>query len=305
MLQILKMSSLDLFWGIPFLYLSILATTYFLDALFKVYDITGKIATHKQDRYDLTNHLKSGNMSDARKIITSSKDPMILSSGSILNSYIQNRFKDVDTLRNEIKDNLDGLLKIPHEGFFNYFCGVILLVAYAGTLLSFFFLLNNFDINTNDFSELFKYMAVGIKSSIFGVAASALMSTGHVWLEKIIERKDFMREEFYQNLMEIFCNTLDETQGNTFGSDVNGKDMLIKQSIESKDNQIKELTKRKGKLTIILKKVQDGLKQKIKEYSNKPKLRQEITERFMQKINLINKESSEIEQQIKKLESAI
>ena len=45
--------------------------------------------------------------------------------------------------------------------------------------------------------------------------------------------------------------------------------------------------------------------QKIKEYSNKPKLRQEITERFMQKINLINKESSEIEQQIKKLESAI
>ena len=305
MLQILKMGTLDLFWGIPFFFLSILAMTYFLDSLFKLYAVTGKIATNKKDRNLLSYHLKSGNMSDARKIITSSKDPMILSSGSILNSYIQNRFKDVDTLRNEIKENLDGLLKIPHEGFFNYFCGVILLVAYAGTLLSFFFLLNNFDINTNDFSELFKYMAVGIKSSIFGVAASALMSTGHAWLEKITEKTSFVREEFYRNLVEVFNSSLAEVHGNNFGSDTNSKDVLIKQSIESKVDQMKKLTKRKSYLTIVLKKVKDGLKQKANEYEHKPKLMHEITERFTQKISQISKESSEIDQQIQKLEDAI
>ena len=305
MLQILKMGTLDLFWGIPFFFLSVLAMTYFLDSLFKLYAVTGKIATNKKDRNLLSYHLNSGNMSDARKIITSSKDPMILSSGSILNSYIQNRFKDVDTLRNEIKDNLDGLLKIPHEGFFNYFCGVILLVAYAGTLLSFFFLLNNFDINTNDFSELFKYMAVGIKSSIFGVAASALMSTGHVCLEKITEKTEFMREEFCQNLMEIFNNSLAEIPANTFSPDTNGKDVLVKQVIDPKIEQMHELTKRKGNLANLLKKIQDVLNQKMNEYAHKPKLRQEISERFKQKIGQISKESNEIEQQIKELGGAI
>ena len=305
MSQILKMGTLDLFWGIPFLFLSILAMTYFLDALFKVYAVTGKIATHRKDRNLLSYHLESGDISFARKIISSSKDPMILSTGSILNSYVQNRFKDVDTLKNEIKDNLDGLFKIPHEGFFNYFCGVILLVAYAGTLLSFFFLLNNFDINTNDFSELFKYMAVGIKSSIFGVAASALMSTGHVWLEKITEETEVVRDEFCQNIMEIFNNSLAEIHANSFSPDTNGKDVLIKQIIDPKIDQMQELTKRKGNLASLLKKVQDGLNQKMNEYAHKPKLRQEISERFKQKISQISRESSEIEQQIKELEGAI
>ena len=305
MLQRLIMRTHEIFSVVPFLLLSILAMTYFIDALFKVYAVTGKIAAHKKDRYLLSYHLKSGNMSNVRKIITSSKDPLILSSTSILNAYVQNRFKDFDTLRNEIKDNLNGFLKIPHEGFFNYFCGVIMLIAYAGTLLSFFFLLNNFDINTNDFSELFKYMAVGIKSSIFGVGASALMSTGHVWLEKIAEKTKFEREEFYQNLMEIFNNSLAETHGNTVSSGTNGKDILIKQRIDPKTDHRQALTKRKGSLALLLKKVQDVFNQKMNEYSHKPKLRQEITERFTQKINQINKESSEIEQQINELGSAI
>lgn len=251
--QILKMGALDLFWGVPFLFLSIQAMTYFIDALFKVSAISRRIISDKKDRTLLFYHLKSGNMSNVKKIITSSKDPLILSSASILNAYVQNRVKDFDTLKNEIKDNLNELLKIPHEGFFNYFCGVILLIAYAGTLLSFFFLLNNFDINTNDFSELFKYMAVGIKSSIFGVAASALMSTGHVWLEKMAEKTKFTREEFYQNLMEIFNNSLTEIQSNTISSGTNGKDVLIKQRINPKADQRQALTKRRARTGLIKK----------------------------------------------------
>ncbi len=305
MVQILKMGTLDLFWGIPFLFLSILAMTYFLDALFKVYSVTGKIVAHKKDRYLLSYHLKSGNMSNARKIITSSKDPLILSSATILNACVQSRYRNYDTLRKEIKDNLNGLLKIPHEGFFNYFCGVILLVAYAGTLLSFFFLLNNFDIDTNDFSELFKYMAVGIKSSIFGVGASALMSTGYAWLEKIAEKTKFIREEFCQNLIELFNTSLTEIREHKLNSGNNSKGVLIKQGIDPKTERMQDLTKRKGSLTLLLKKVQDGLNQKMNEYSHKPKLRQEISERFTKKISQINEESSEIEQQIKELEGAI
>ena len=305
MLQILKMGTLDLFWGIPFLCLSILAMTYFIDALFKVSAISRGVISYKKDRTLLSYHLKSGNISNVRKIITSSKDPLIISSTSILNAYVQNRLKDFDTLRNEIKDNVNGFSRIPHEGFFNYFCGVILLIAYAGTLLSFFFLLNNFDINTNDFSELFKYMAVGIKSSIFGVGASALMSTGHTLLERIAEKTKFICEEYCQNLTEIFDTSLTEIREHKSSSGNNSKGVLIKQDIDPETKRMQALTKRKCSLGLLLKKVQDGLNQKMNEFSHKPKLRKEISERFTKKISQINKESSEIEQQIKELEGAI
>jgi Mg2+ and Co2+ transporter CorA len=43
----------------------------------------------------------------------------------------------------------------------------------------------------------------------------------------------------------------------------------------------------------------------MNQYAHKPKLRQEITERFTKKISQIKKESSEIEHQIKELEGAI
>jgi uncharacterized protein YukE len=105
--------------------------------------------------------------------------------------------------------------------------------------------------------------------------------------------------------MEIFNNSLVETHGNTFSSDTNGKDVLIKQDLDTKTDQMQALTKRKSSLALFLKKVQDGLNQKMNEYAHKPKLRQEIKERFTKKISQINKESSEIEQQIKELEGAI
>jgi len=130
--------------------------------------------------------LKSGKTVDAGRLISSTRDPVLSASSSVLNAYLHNRSNDYGALKKEIKDILNSTLKVPHELVFNYFCTVILTIGFGGTTLSFFYLLANFDINTSDFSQLFRYLSVGIKSSFFGVVASISMTTGHVWLEKIV-----------------------------------------------------------------------------------------------------------------------
>jgi len=212
MFDILKMSTLDLFWGVPFLCLSIMAMTCYFDAMLKVFNITSRIESHRKERSRLSNYFKSGKKIDTERMIDSSRDPVICASSSVLTACAENRLKDYGTLKSEIRDNLDSLLKVPHEGVFNFFCGVILSIGFGGTTFSFFHLLANFDINTSDFSQLFRYLSIGIKSSFFGVVASILMSTGHVWLEKKIEeaKERFTHEKFYQNLIWVFNNSTSE-----------------------------------------------------------------------------------------------
>jgi hypothetical protein len=217
MLQILNMGLLDIFWGVPFLCLSILAMTCFFDALLRIHNITKTIEFHKKERDQISNYLKSGNLVDAGKIIDSTRDPIVRASASVLNASVKNRFNDYDALKDDIRDSLNSILKVPHELIFDYFCTVILTVGFGGTILSFFHLLANFNINTSDFSQLFRYLAVGIKSSFFGAIASILMHTGYVWLKKTVEVENerFVNEDFHKNLVCAISRPSAETSKTT------------------------------------------------------------------------------------------
>jgi hypothetical protein len=242
MFQILNMGLLDICWGVPFLCLSILAMTCFFDALFRIRNITQTIEFHKKERDRISHYLKSGNMIDAGKLIDSSSDPVVSASASVLNAGVQKRFNDYGALKEEIKDVLNGILKVPHELIFDYFCTVILTVGFGGTTLSFFHLLANFDINTSDFSQLFRYLAVGIKSSFFGAIASILMSTGHVWLRKKVEaeKEALINEDFHKNLIWIINSSLTEVNGQTNSSGNNSGKVMKKESCDI-ELQIEEL----------------------------------------------------------------
>jgi len=242
MLQILHMGILDICWSVPFLCLSILAMTRFFDALFRIRHITQTIESHKKGRDLISSHLISGNLVDAGRLIDSSRDPVVSALASVLNAGVQKRFNDYGALKEEVKDVLNRILKVPHELIFDYFCAVILTIGFGGTTFSFFHLLANFDINTSDFSQLFRYLSVGIKSSFFGVVASILMTTGHVWLKKIVEveKVKFMNEDFHQNLIWLSNGSLTETNKLTTSPSKNSK--KVKQS-KSRDIelQIEEL----------------------------------------------------------------
>jgi len=242
MFQILNMGLLDICWGVPFLCLSILAMTCFFDALFRVRHITRTIRSHKRERELISHCLKSGKPVDAGRLVSSSRDPVVSASASVLNAYLHNRSNDYGALKEEVKDILNGTLKVPHELIFNYFCTVILTIGFGGTTLSFFYLLANFDINTSDFSQLFRYLSVGIKSSFFGVVASISMTTGHVWLKKIVEaeKAKFMNEDFHQNLIWLSNTSPVETQGQTIRPSNNGRRVLEKESCDL-ELQIEEL----------------------------------------------------------------
>lgn len=242
MFQILNMGLLDICWGVPFLCLSILAMTCFFDALFRIHNITQTIESHKKERYLIASYLRSGNLVDAGKLIDSSRDPVVSASASVLSAGVQKRFDDYGALRQEIKDVLNGIFKVPHELIFNYFCTVILTVGFGGTTLSFFYLLANFDINTSDFSQLFRYLSVGIKSSFFGVVASILMTTGHVWLMKKVEAEKEMliNEDFHKNLIWISNSSLSEVNKPTISPGKNGKKVMEKESCDI-ELQIEEL----------------------------------------------------------------
>lgn len=241
MVQILKMAPLDLFWGIPFLFLSILVMTRFFDALFRIRHIAQTIKSHKKERDSLSNYLKSGNLVGASKIIDSSKDPLIHYSASVLNAYLHNRINDYGALRKDVKDVLNGILKVPHELIFEYFCTVILTIGFAGTLLSFFCMLINFDSN-GGFSLLFAFLAVGIKSSLFSASSAILMTTGHVWLRKKVEAEKEMliNEDFYKNLIWISNSPSAETNEQRISPDKNGKKVIEKESCDI-ERQIEEL----------------------------------------------------------------
>ena len=242
MFQILNMGLLDICWGVPFLCLSILAMTCFFDALFRIRQITRTIRSHKRDRELLSHCLKSGKTVDAGRLISSTRDPVLSASSSVLNAYLHNRSNDYGALKKEIKDILNSTLKVPHELVFNYFCTVILTIGFGGTTLSFFYLLANFDINTSDFSQLFRYLSVGIKSSFFGVVASISMTTGHVWLEKIVEaeKAKFVNEDFHQNLIWLSNSSPTETKGRTISPSQNGRRVIEKESCNL-ELQIEEL----------------------------------------------------------------
>lgn len=307
MFDILKMSSLDLFWGIPFLCLSIMAMTCYFDSLFKVLNITARIESHKKERSRFSNYFRSGSIANPGEIIDSSRDPVICASASVLSACAQNRLKDYGTLKSEVRDSLNSLLKVPHEGVFSFFCGVILSIGFGGTTFSFFHLLANFDINTSDFSQLFRYLSVGIKSSFFGVVASILMSSGHVWLEKKVEgvKEKFIREDFYQNLIWIFNNSTVETNKQIISSGNNGEKVISEQEIDPESNLLQDLTKRKKYIASFIKNLQVELEQRKQKYVNRPKLWQEVEERFTKKLNQLEKELFGIELQITELECTV
>lgn len=220
MQQFLQLSKIDIFWFIPFLVLSFIAAVLFFDAYFQIY-LRAKDGSRK---LFLERIVHGCDLEEVRKM----RDPLIRAVASLF------PFKNDDdslpdacsfaaplqagqvsaeegdascSVRRKIKDSLHSLIttRLPHENFFNYYCGVIMLIAYLGTLISMFFLLSNFNIQVSDFSDLFKFMGVGIKSSLFGVAASAIMSTGIIYLEKLMERRKEIVEDFGKELIRTIC----------------------------------------------------------------------------------------------------
>ncbi|MBC8550437.1 MAG: hypothetical protein H8D23_12400 [Candidatus Brocadiales bacterium] len=225
MFQILNMGLLDICWGVPFLCLSILAMTCFFDSLFKINIITKTIKSNKKERDRLSCYLKAGNLADAERLINSSSDPVVSASASVLNAGVQKRFDDYGALKQDVKDVLNDILNVPHELVFEYFGTVILTIGFSGTLLSFFYTLINFDSNVNGFSQLFGFLAVGIKSSLICASSAILMTTGHVRLKKKmeIEREVLIGEDFYKNLICVVSHSLAETNKTTISSGTNSK----------------------------------------------------------------------------------
>lgn len=214
MLQmILDMGILDLFWGIPFSCLSILAMIYFVDALCRIRDTRKAFKSHKTERKRISCYLKSGNMNAAAGLISSSNDPVIGASAAVLDASVKGELTDYSALRGAVKDVVNDILKVPYELFFDYFSAVILSIGFTGTLLSFFYTLINFNSDAGGFYQLFQFLAVGIRSSLFCASSAILMSTCHVWIKKKLEaeREMFINEDFYKNLICVISRPSGET----------------------------------------------------------------------------------------------
>jgi hypothetical protein len=307
MFQILTMGLLDIFWGVPFLCLTVLAMTCFFDALFKINITTKLIETNKKERDLLSRYLKAGKLADAEYLINSSSDPIVRASASVLNAGVQKRLDDYGALKNDVKDVLNSILNVPHELIFEYFGTVILTIGFSGTLLSFFYTLINFDSNVNGFSQLFGFLAVGIKSSLICASSAILMTSGHVRLRKKmeVERERLTNEDFYKNLICVVSSPLPESNKTSISSGTNGvKAAILEQDTAQNELCLQALNKRQKSLKSFISSIQIGFDQKKREYVHRPKLWQDMKDRFTKKLSQIKKESCEIELQIKELEGA-
>ena len=202
MLKILNMGLLDLAWGIPFLFMCYVAMTRYFDSRQRIRNLAKNITRYKSSRDKISGYLSTGDLESAERLILSTNDPLIKTSVSVLKEGLKSRFYDYGALKDDINENVDNLLKVPHASVFENFGATILVIGFAGTLWSFFYTLTNFDASKG-FQQLFFYLAVGIKSSFFAACASGLMGSYYAGLKMKVEHETvkFKEEMFYKDLI--------------------------------------------------------------------------------------------------------
>lgn len=195
--ELIKMSRIDAFWGIPFLFLSIKTMKDFLEAFFQVY--TGR---YNKDRSKFVETISSGDFNKARSILSSSKDNILCSFKVTLMPYLRKESDDF-SLKENIKGRLNCLTRrgIPNGKYLNAISCDILYVGFLGTIFSMIFLFSNFDLEVKEFSQIFLYMGSAMKSSAFGVAASFMVSRGMIFLQQRLEISNDAAKEFCSKLI--------------------------------------------------------------------------------------------------------
>lgn len=231
MFKILNMGLLDICWGVPFLYLSIVAMINYFDSKLRIRNVAKAIAYHKSNRDKISSCMKTGDLTSAEVLINTTSDPLIKDSGSVLKESLKSRFEDYGALKDEMKESVDNLLKVPHSTSLDEFAAVILVLGFSGTLLSFFYTLINFDMNNEGFLQLFTYLAVGIKSSFFAACASGLMGSLHARLREKVEaeKKMLNKETFYKDLIYFISHP--PSKKTTRSPGTNNKEVLKKEFI--------------------------------------------------------------------------
>jgi hypothetical protein len=201
MLGFLKMSLLDLSWGIAFLYMSITTMSHYIEAYLQI-----SLKKRSMDREELIVCLRTGRDKNAGKILGSTKDPLLKALSAQIKAMIEMRYESGNLFREAITKRLSGMLKpeMPHRESLNSFCGDILYVGFFGTIVSQFCLFSTFDMKVNEFSEIFVYMGMAMRSSAFGIAASFIVSRGLIILgQKMISREKVIKE-YAQELINVF-----------------------------------------------------------------------------------------------------
>jgi hypothetical protein len=201
MLGFLKMSLLDLSWGLAFLYMSITTMSQYIDAYQQI-----RLKERNKDRDELIACLSKGKNVRAVKIIESTGDPLLKTFSTQIKSMIEMRYESRNLLRDALVKRLSVMPKVemPHREALNSFCGDILYVGFFGTIVSQFCLFSKFDMNVSEFSEIFVYMGMAMKSSAFGIAASFIVSRGLIVLGQKMVSREGITKEYAQELINAF-----------------------------------------------------------------------------------------------------
>lgn len=193
-----QLTKLDFIWLAPFFYLSFVTLTQMLEAFSKVF-----VRKINSDRLLLLDCIREGRHTDAKGIILSTKDHIIDGFGDNLIEYLDGVISETSNIEDNLKSSLHKLLrlKLPHELSLNSFCGDILYVGFGGTVLSMLYLFSRFKVEITEFSQIFVYMGMAMKSSAFGVAASFLVSRGIVVLAQRLEIRKEAARDFHNELL--------------------------------------------------------------------------------------------------------
>jgi biopolymer transport protein ExbB/TolQ len=210
MLGLLKFSLLDLTWVLAFLYMSITTMSHFIEAYLQI-----SISKSSNCRRKLLGSIRAGNAKGARVVMGSTRDPLLKALGVQIKAFLERKYNSRNLFRETLERRLNSVFKveIPHGESLNSFCGDILYVGFFGTIVSQFCLFSKFDMNVNEFSEIFVYMGMAMKSSAFGIAASFIASRGLVFLGRKLEARDVIAKEFCSELEKLFSSYTTERKG--------------------------------------------------------------------------------------------
>ena len=199
--KMLIMQVNDLYWGIPFLIIIFFTVKHFMDSFFTVY-----IKPVCRDRELLLDFISTRDPNTIDSIM-SSKDPLVSSVTPVVSkgfTAVELEGKDnFKLLKRNLKERLYRLVRIeiPHKEFLNYYAGAIILVGYFGNLIANFLMFSNFGVNSNNFLEHFKSMAIGIKSCFFGVIGVIIIPLGNIYLETLLKKRKLIVENFYKAII--------------------------------------------------------------------------------------------------------
>lgn len=241
--EFLSMSLLDLCWGVPFLYLSHITMFQLIDSFCQIY-----IGKERRSWGRLLDCTRAGDKVYAGKILDSARDPLLIQLKSPLIRFLNGASISSEEIKDWLKKANSSLnLKLPHEEPLNSFCGDILYVGFFGTIISMFFLFSRFDMNVSEFSEIFVYMGMAMKSSAFGIAASFLVSRGLVILGQRLEVRENIVKGFCVDFMKVFSTG--KCREESKGPDQSREKPLVMQQgvVEAKVEMFKEASDEKTK----------------------------------------------------------